>query len=76
MAFGSEKFSGLSRNGPQVISCRGKNEKSSEMYKTENCACKACKSTVFHCQICKFVTFLLPSSSCLLKLPINWTDER
>ena len=25
--------------------------------------------TVFHCQICKFVGFLLPSSSWLLKLP-------
>ena len=27
------------------------------------------KITVFHCQICKFVGFLLPSSSWLLKLP-------
>ena len=27
-------------------------------------------NTVFHCQICKFVGFLLPSSSWLLKLPI------
>ena len=31
---------------------------------------KACKNAVFHCQICKFVGFLLPSSSWLLKLPI------
>ena len=31
--------------------------------------CKACKTAVFHCQICKFVTFLLPTSSWLLKLP-------
>ena len=27
-------------------------------------------NTVFHCQICKFVGFLLTSSSWLLKLPI------
>ena len=32
--------------------------------------CKACETFVFHCQICKFVTFLLPSSWWLLKLPI------
>ena len=38
--------------------------------KDEKCTCKACKNTVFHFQICKFVGFLLPSSSCLLKLPI------
>ena len=31
---------------------------------------KACKNTAFHCQIYKFVGFLLPSSSWLLKLPI------
>ena len=37
------------------------------------CTCKACRNTVFHCQICKFVRFLLPSSSWLLKLPINCT---
>ena len=36
------------------------------MSKDENCACK---NTVFHRQICKFVGFLLPSSSWLLKLP-------
>ena len=36
----------------------------------EKCTCEACKIVVFHCQICKFVTFLLPSSSWLLKLPI------
>ena len=40
------------------------------MSKHEKCTCKACKNTVFHCQICKFVGFLLPSSSWLLKLPI------
>ena len=31
--------------------------------------CKACKNTAFHCQICKFVRFLLPSSLWFLKLP-------
>ena len=40
------------------------------MSKDEKCTCNACKNTVFHCQICKFVGFLLPSSSWLLKLPI------
>ena len=33
--------------------------------------CKACKNTVFPCQICKFVGLLLPSLSWLLKLPNN-----
>ena len=38
--------------------------------KNENCTCKACKTIVFHRQICKFDTFLLsPSSSWLRKLP-------
>ena len=37
--------------------------------KKKKCTCKACKNTVFHCQICKFVRFLLPSSSWLLKFP-------
>ena len=36
------------------------------MSKDEKCTCKACKNTVFHCQICKFVGFVLPSSSWLL----------
>ena len=36
------------------------------MSKDEKCTCKACKITVFHCQICKFVGFVLPSSSWLL----------
>ena len=39
------------------------------MSKDEKCKCKACKSIDFHCQICKFVGFLLQSSSWLLKLP-------
>ena len=31
---------------------------------------KRAKNTIFHYQICKFVGFLLPSSSWLLKLPL------
>ena len=27
--------------------------------KNGKCTCKACKTIVFHCQICKFVTFVL-----------------
>ena len=53
----------------QVISRRRKNENVFKMSKDEIYTCKACKNTVFHCQICKFVGFLLPSSSWLLKLP-------
>ena len=53
----------------QVISRRRKNENVFKMSKDDKCTCKACKNTVFHCQICKFVGFLLPSSSRLLKLP-------
>ena len=53
----------------QVISRRRKNENVFKMSKDEKCTCKACKNTVFHCQICRFVRFLLPSSSWLLKLP-------
>ena len=52
----------------QVISRRRKNENVFKMFKIEKCTCKACRNTVFHCQICKFVTFLVPSSSWLLKL--------
>ena len=50
----------------QVISRPGKNEKVCEISKNEKCTCRACKTIVFHCQICKFVTFLLPLSSCAL----------
>ena len=53
----------------QVISRHRKNENVFKMPKDENCTCKACKNTAFHCQICKFVGFVLPSSSGLLKLP-------
>ena len=53
----------------KVISRHRKNEDVFKMSKDENCTCKACKNTKFHCQICKFVEFLLLSSSWLLKLP-------
>ena len=53
----------------QIISHHRKNENVFKMSKDEKCTCKACKNAVFHCQICKFVGFLLPSSSWLLKLP-------
>ena len=57
-------------NAKQVISRHRKNENVFKMSKDEKCTCKACKNTVFHCQPCKFVGFLLPSSSSwLLKLP-------
>ena len=60
----------------QVISRRRKNENVFKVSKDEKCTCKACKNTVFHCQICKFVGFLLPSSSWLLKLPYeNFTSS-
>ena len=42
---------------------------SSKCQKMKN-ARAVCKNPVFHRQICKFVGFLLPSSSWLLKLPI------
>ena len=53
----------------QVILRRRKNENVYKMSKNEESTCKACKSTVFHCQMCKFVGFFLTSSSWLLKLP-------
>ena len=63
----------------QVISRRRMNEKFFKMTKDEKCTCKASKNTVFHCQICKFDGFLLPSSSWLLKLPNNsktWLTDK
>ena len=63
-------------NCKQVISRRRKNENVFKMSKDEKCTCKACKTTVFHCQRCKFVGFLLTSSSWLLKLPIINRNER
>ena len=53
----------------QLISRCRKNENVIKMSKDEISTCKACKSAVFHFQICKFVGFWLPSSSWLLKLP-------
>ena len=55
----------------KVISHHRKNENVFKMSKDEKCTCKACKTAVFHCQICKFVWFVLrpPSSSWLLELP-------
>ena len=41
-----------------------------EMDKSEKRTCRACKAIVFTHQICKFVTFSLPSPLSLLKLPI------
>ena len=46
----------------QLISCRGKNEKVCEMFKNEKCTCTTCKTVGFLYQLCKFVTFMLPSS--------------
>ena len=60
----------------QVISRRRKNENVFKMSKDEKCTCKACKNCVFHCQVCKFVRFLLlPSSSWFLKLPIGLKEH-
>ena len=53
----------------QIISHRGLDENGCEMYNNEKCLCKACKTTVLHCSICKFVTFFSSSSSWLHKLP-------
>ena len=58
------------------ISRRRKNENVFKMSKDEKCTCKACKNTVFHCQICKFRGFLLPSSFWLLKLHIFANTDR
>ena len=57
----------------QVISRRRKNENVYKMSKNEKCTCKACKNTVFHYRICKFVVFLLPSSSWLLIINLSNT---
>ena len=43
---------------------------SSNCQKMKYARAKRAKNIVFHCQICKFVGFLLPSSSWLLKLPM------
>ena len=55
----------------QVISRCRKDENVFKMSKGEKCTCKACKNTVFQCQIIMQICgVLLPSSSWLLKLPI------
>ena len=63
-----------------VMSRRRKNENVYKMSKVEICTCKACKNTVFRCQICKCFGFLLPLSPWLLKLLIRelklWERER
>ena len=46
-------------------------DNSKEMDKNEKRTCRACKAIVFSHQICKFVTFSLPSLLSLLKLPIK-----
>ena len=66
--FGQDKIEHLSSyahvvhtTAKKVISRHRKNEDVFKMSKDEKCTCKACKNTVFHCQICKSVGFLLPS---------------
>ena len=49
---------------------RSENEK--RTCKNKNRTWEAWKSNVFHRQICKFLTFLLPSSSCFLKFSDNY----
>ena len=49
----------------------GRTRTSAKCPKIKKCTCKACKTIVLHCQICKFVTFLLLSSLWLLKLAIK-----
>ena len=49
---------------------------SSKCQKMKNARAKRAKILFYHCQICKFVGFLLPSSSWLLKLPIMLSKLR
>ena len=63
--FGQDKIEDLSSyahvvhtTAKKVISRHRKNEDVFKMSKDEKCTCK---NTVFHCQICKSVGFLLPS---------------
>ena len=42
---------------------------SAKCEKNDECTCKACKTTIFRRQVWNLVTFSLPSSSWLLKLP-------
>ena len=66
--FGQDKIEHLSSyahvvhtTAKKVISRHRKNEDVFKMSKDEKCTRKACKNTVFHCQICKSVRFLFPS---------------
>ena len=56
-----------------VISRRGKNENVWEMFENDKCTNKACKTIVIHCKICKFLMFLVQSSSWLLKDGVSLT---
>ena len=49
---------------------------SSKCQNMKNARAKRAKNTVFHCQICKFVEFLLPSSSWLRKLTFSFFLRR
>ena len=51
----------LTATANKVISRHRKNENVFKMSKDKTCTCKACKNTIFHCQICKFVGFSLPN---------------
>ena len=51
------------------VSLRGLDENDLKFYKNEESTWKACQTTIFHRQICKFVTILLPSLSCIPTLP-------
>ena len=51
------------------VSLRGLDENGQKFYKNEESTWKACQTTIFHRQICKFVTILLPSLSCIPTLP-------
>ena len=57
-----------------VISRHRKNENVFKMSKDGKCTYKACKNTVFQCQICKFVGLLLQSSSWLLNREFKIND--
>ena len=51
------------------VSLRGLDENGLKFYENEESTWKACQTTIFHRQICKFVTILLPSLSCIRTLP-------
>ena len=56
----------------KVISRRRKNENVFKMPKDEKCTCKACKNSVFHCQICGvFVAVVVVVAPYYLTLSVN-----